>query len=259
MRTFAAAGAVAALLFLQPALARAQTKADFGTRGEFVLSADRLVPLFSWTRVAQDDLPPLGMGVTNSFTSRSQTAFSFFWGSNEQPQAAFFTVPRVGFDYVVIPNLTIGGDVAVFFTVGSNASAETDFANGSSQSTSGDNGGFFLFGIAPRAGYVLRLSDLFALWLRGGFSFYTGTTSNPQLMNGTSSHDSVDQFAIDLEPQVVFTPVPHFGLTAAIDGDIPLVGRHWHTTFAADGTSTALSASSSSAFVGLTLGMLGYF
>jgi hypothetical protein len=257
MRTFAAAGAVAALL-LQPSLARAQTKADFGTRGEFILSADRLVPLFSWTRVAQDDLPgALGMGVNNSFTSTTQTSFSFFWGSST-PQELFFSVPRVGFDYVVIPNLTIGGDLALFFTVGSNRSSETDFANGTSQSASGDNGGFFLFGIAPRAGYILRLSDLWALWFRGGLSFYTGTTSNPQ-NGGPSTHASVDQFALDLEPQVVFTPVPHFGLTAAIDGDIPLVGRHWITTFAPNGTSTTQSASSSSAFVGVTLGMLGYF
>jgi hypothetical protein len=251
MRTLTAAGAVAAAL-LMPTPARAQTKPEFGSRGEFILSADRLVPLVSWSRVAQDDLAG---GDTS--TTTTQTAFSFFWGSTA-PQEVFFTVPRVGLDYTIVPNVTIGGNVTVFFTAGSNTSTTTTVDNGA-MTTSGDNGGLFVFGIEPRAGYILRLNDMFAFWFRGGFSFYTATASSPKQNDGSYSHDNTNQFALDLEPQFVFTPVSHFGLTATLDGDVPIAGQHSHTDFAANGMSNEASASSSLAFVGLTLGMIGYF
>lgn len=219
------------------------------------------MPLFSWSRVAQDDLPPLPAGVSNSSTTTTQTSFSFFWGSTG-PAAipeVFYAVPRVGFDYTILPNVTIGGDIGLFFTTGNSSSQETDNTNGSSVTTSVDNGGLFVFGIAPRAGYILRLNDMFAFWLRGGLSFYTETASTAKRADGSYSHDNTDQFALDLEPQFVFTPVQHFGLTATLDGDIPLAGQHAHTDFGGNGGSAEASASSSVAFFGLTLGMLGYF
>jgi hypothetical protein len=259
MRRLTAAAAIAAALGW-PTAARAQTKTEFGDKGQFVISADRLMPLVSWSRVAQDDYGPFGNNVTNQFTTNSQTGLSFFWGSAETAPEVFFSVPRVGFDYTLIPHLTLGGDIIVFFTAGTNVSTERDLANGTKMTTSADNGGSFVFGVAPRAGYILHLNDMFSLWLRGGVSFYTATASNPKQMDGSYTHDNVDQFALDLEPQFVFTPVPHFGLTATVNGDIPLVGRVSHTNYAANGNSTAeVSASSSVAFIGLTLGMLGYF
>lgn len=261
IRTFIAAGTLAASLSM-PTVARAQTKTEFGSRGEFIVSADRLMPLFSWSRVAQDDLPPLAADVSSSFTTTTQTSFSFLWGS-AGPAATvpemFFAVPRIGFDYTIIPNVTIGGDIGLFFTAGSNSSAETDLSNGTSTTVSTDNGGLFVFGIEPRAGYILHLNDMFALWLRGGFSFYTETASSGKRADGSYSHDNTDQFALDLEPQFVFTPVPHFGFTATLDGDIPIAGQRSHTDFDGNGNSAEVSASSSMAFVGLTLGMLGYF
>jgi hypothetical protein len=250
MRTFTAAGTLAAAL-LTPALARAQTREEFGERGQFILSADRLVPLFSWSRVAQNAFPSnVPATDTQIFTTDTQTSFSFFWGATPE-QETIFTVPRIGFDYVVIPHLTVGGDIVVYFTVGGGTSTETDFTNGGSQTRSQDVDNFLVFGIAPRVGYVLRLSNLFSLWLRGGLSFYTETASHPN-----NTHDNTDQFALDLEPQFVFTPVPHFGITAALDGDIPLAGQHSTTDFT---NRFEQSAASSIAYFGVTLGMLGYF
>jgi hypothetical protein len=150
----------------------------------------------------------------------------------------------------------LGGDIAVFFTVGSNVSTTDNVSN---TTVSSGNGDTFMFGFAPRVGYLLRLSPLFTLWLRGGFSFYTGVFSTGANAMGVYDHLDADQFAIDLEPQIVLTPVPHFGITLGVDGDIPVVGRHSDTTFAPDGTSVEVSGSTSMAFVGVTLGLLGYF
>lgn len=242
MRTLMATGAALATL-ASPTLAAAQTRPEFGDRGQFILSADRLVPLFAWTRSAQDE-------AVGGSTVSTQTAFSFFWGSTS-PEELFFTVPRLGFDYTVIPHLTVGGDLALFFTAGrdtTNHAADGTVLNPNATAL----GNVVLFGIAPRVGYILRLNDLVSFWLRGGISFYTETHSEPN--NG--GHENSNQFALDLEPQLVVTPVPHFGLTASLTGDIPLVGQY-STTPAGGGAST--SYSSSFAFVGITLGMFGYF
>ncbi|MCL2450090.1 MAG: hypothetical protein FWD17_14170 [Polyangiaceae bacterium] len=265
MRSWVAVGTIAAALGT-PTAARAQAKTAFGQKqGEFILSADRLVPLISWWRVAQDDFgpPPNAPAGSTSFSTQSQTSISFFWGSAETgaaPLEAFYAVPRVGLDYTIVPHVTVGGDIGLFFTAGTNQSQQVDLPNGSNSTASGSAGSLFVFGIAPRAGYILNLNDSFAIWLRGGFSFYTATSSTEKdPMTGNYTHNNTDQFAIDLEPTFVYTPVPHFGLTASLDGDIPVAGRRSVTNYQASGANTEASVSSSMAFVGLTLGMLGYF
>jgi hypothetical protein len=268
MLTFTTAGAMTAVLSTT-GVAGAQTKTELGDRGQFILGADRLMPLVSWNRISQDNF------AGTATIASSQTGLSFFWGFSDQiegqngapatlenPAAAqaqrlFFSVPRVGFDYVVIPHLTIGGNVAVYFTAGSTVSRTLN-VNG--DTVSGGNGGLFLFGVEPRVGYLLHLSDMWTLWLRGGLSFYTGTVHSGVAPDGSYSHFNADLFALDLEPQIVFTPVPHFGLTAAVNGDIGLVGRHSFTTYNGGGVATGeQSAPSNVLQFGLTLGMIGYF
>ncbi len=240
----------AAGTFLVGSTARAEDKDGLADRGHFVVSADRLVPLFSWTRVAQDDL-----NNANASTTTTETSFSLLWGSTPG-QEVFFSVPRAGFDYTVLPRFTVGGDLIVFFTAGTSFSRTTPTANNGSTTTNNGNGGQFVFGIAPRVGYLMPLGNLpLYFWGRGGFSFYTATNTN----DGATVHNNVNQLAFDLEPTLVWTPVTHFGLTASIDGDVPLYGRHSTTTFGNNGqTVTDFTANSSEAFFGITLGMLGY-
>lgn len=261
IKVLLAATAVAAAATFSASAGHAQPLRDpIGERGQFIVSADRLVPLFSWTRVAQDAFPgAVPAGASNQFSTQTQTSFSLFWGSGftpQQPGELFFAVPRVGFDYVVIPRLTVGTDLAFFFTVGSSTSTETDLQNGGTVNASGGNGNTYVFGIAPRVGYLMPLGNLpLYFWGRGGFSFYTATNTN----DGATVHNNVNQLAFDLEPTLVWTPVTHFGLTASIDGDVPLYGRHSTTTFGNNGqTVTDFTANSSEAFFGITLGMLGY-
>jgi hypothetical protein len=222
-------------------------KQGFGDTGEFILGADRLVPVLSYSQGWTGHLGNLPAGETGETTTSSQTAFSFFWGST-YPGATFFTVPRIGLDYVLAPHFTIGGEMALFITAGATQSTQIDQANGGSTTIPGAPASRTLFGIAPRAGYVLRLTNLFALWLRGGFSFYTETdTTNV----GNNVSGGLNQFSMDLEPQFVITPLPHLGLTIGPTLDVPLFGRIW--------LDPNESASSAVLFFGITGAAIAYF
>jgi hypothetical protein len=256
-RTLTAAGATLAVLTIAP-LAMAQRGA-FGQQGEFIISADRLMPLFSFDDVSQADLEagagdPAIKSVTNTSTSPS---LSLLYGGTANPNEVFYTAPRVGLDYVVVPNVTIGGSIVAVFSIGGSNKTETDNTNGQSSTTSVDHDSVSGFGIAPRAGYILPLTDIFALWLRGGLSFYVASDSPPSNNNGTFS-TTVNQLSLDLEPQLVFTGIPHVGFTAGLDADIPLTGGI-KDSGTNNGVSTSVSGHSSIFFLGLELGMLAHF
>ncbi|MBV9947576.1 MAG: hypothetical protein JOZ69_12050 [Myxococcales bacterium] len=262
----AALVSLGAMLSASPALA--QEHRVLGQKGQFILSADRLFPLFAFSHVSEDRFLPPG-GASRLTDTTNQTSISLLWGAlNPIPIAGAgngigglvinpFAVPRVGVDYTIIPNLTIGGDLAVYFTLGGNQDTETVNNNGASMTTSVGSPSFFVFGLAPRAGYVLPLTDLFTLWLRGGFSYYleSGKTTN----GPTTTTSTVNQFALDLDPQVVFTLIPHVGFTAGLSLDIPLTGGHSQTTDNNNGNSISQSAGSSILFFGITAGLLAYF
>jgi hypothetical protein len=240
--------------------AMAQPKGDFGQQGQFIISADRLFQLFAFDNVSQGDLVPGGLGgnVKSASTTSQSTSLSILYGATATQQDPFFTVPRVGFDYVVVPNVTIGGDLVAVFSLGGSQKNEIDFNDGTNRTTSQDNPSVVGFGIAPRGGYVLNLTDMLSLWLRGGLSFYTVSTKFTSNNGNTHTTDSTNQLALDLEPQIVFHPVPHIGFTGGIYADIPLTGGHSQDTNQG-GTSTSVSASSSIFYLGLDVALLVYF
>jgi len=253
------AGAALLGVIATTSLAHAQAQ-ELGAPGEFIISADRLVPLFAYTRLDQHALPEnVPAGDTGASTTTSGTAISVLWGQNTQDEL-FYTVPRAGFDYVILPNVTLGGDIALYFTLGSNASTKTTADDGITTTTSGGDGGLFLFGVAPRGGYILRMTRSISLWLRGGISFYTLTENGPKLnAAGAFDRTDFDQLALDIDPQLVITPVQHLGLTAGLTTDIPLAGEHATKEFSGTGTSLEQSAGQSELFFGVTLGLIGYF
>jgi hypothetical protein len=236
----------ALLVLLATNVASAQAQ-SFGEKGQFILGADRLVPLLSYSQTWTGHLGNLPPGESGETTTTSQTAFSFFWGSTS-PQETFFTVPRIGFDYVLAPHFTIGGEAVLYITAGASSSLEQDRTAGGSVTTVGATTTRTIFGIAPRAGYLLRLTDLFSLWLRGGFSFYT---DGDKRTLGNNPSSGANQFALDFEPQLVITPLPHVGFTLGPTLDVPLFGQIW-----ADPNE---SASSATLFFGITGGMVAYF
>jgi hypothetical protein len=249
MRSLAAIGVTLCVLLAAP-VAHAQKK--FGEQGEFIVGADRLMTFFSYSHWSHDLLPIPGANKVTE--SGDQSSISLLYGSSADSNDFFYTVPRVGFDYVIVPNVTIGGEVIAFFTLGSSSSTETQLNNGSATHDPGISASTTIFGIAPRGGYILQMSELFSFWLRGGFSYNTGTVK--LVRNGqTVGSETTNQWALDLDPQLVVTPFAHVGFTAGAVADIPFGGSH--ETQVANGTS--ISAFSSVFHLGVTLGMLAYF
>jgi hypothetical protein len=251
-------GAAGILLVASPA--GAQQQADYSQRGQFIISADRLWPLFAYSHTSEDE--PTPTGVEKNTVTSNQSSMAFFYGFAANNNDLFFTVPRVGFDYVVVPNVTIGGEIVLFFTLGGSTGTETDFTNGSTTTTSTDSPSTTLFGIAPRAGYIFSLSPVFSLWLRGGVSYYTvsqkTTENNGNGNNQITTTNSHHVFSFDIDPQFVITPWAHMGFTAGVTMDIGAFGGH-STEVDSGGTSTTFSAGSSLFYLGVTGGMFVHF
>jgi hypothetical protein len=219
----AATGAAIATLLAAP-LAFAQDKGEFGQQGDFIFGADRLFSLFAY------DSETYGTAAGNVTVSGS--SMSLLWGGNGVSGGAptgnafaagvtsFYTAPRVGFDYVIIPHLTIGGELFAWFTLGGNTS--TPAGNGTSVNTGNASGNEF--GIAPRVGYIIGLNDMLSVWLRGGLSYYVANASSNPNGNGCNNNASLDVFGIDLDPQLVISPIPHFAFMAGPSLDWGFVG-----------------------------------
>jgi hypothetical protein len=261
IRTLTAVGATLGVL-LTAQLASAQAKGGFGEQGQLIFSADRLMPVLAYTndKFTNDSVSP------SRTTTTSGTSLSFLWGSNAIVNAGggvgaglpnFYTTPRVGFDYVLIPSLTVGGDLFAFFTLGGNTTRPL----GNNMTVSTDNPSGNAFGIAPRVGYILDLTGgLLSLWLRGGVHFYTGSSSTKSDVCPTASDsNNVHVFGIDLDPQLVISPTNHFAFSVGPTFDWGFAGGASNTQWQSCGTSQNTSNGYSSLMFGATGGLLGWF
>ena len=239
----------------------ASTGTSFGEQGEFILGVDRLVPLLAY----QSDKTSSTANGTTSSTSDSRSSIDFL----QNPFGVYsggvgpnlYDMPRIALDYVILPNLTIGGNVILGFSLGGTHETQTSMG---SMTTTKDTSepSYTLFGIAPRVGYIFALNELFAFWPRAGFSFYSFKSTTPKLdMNGnTTETDSTTytQLALDVEGMFVWTPLPHFGVTGGPILDIPVTG-----SANSDATIQAMTTSSSASFsswhLGAGVGMITYF
>jgi hypothetical protein len=263
-RKLAVVGAAMGVL-LTASIASAQRDAQgFGQRGEFILSADRLVPVIAFTqnRTNDDNNNP------NTTTTQNGSSISLLWGNNAilgggpgglaggGGNPTFYTTPRVGFDYVLIPNLTLGGDLFVFFTTGGSQTTKTGNTSVSNDLPSGN-----AFGIVPRVGYIIGLSEPLAIWLRGGFSFYhAGTSQDSNVCDNQSNTASANLVGLDIDPQLVISPIPHFAFTAGPAIDFGFAGN---LSTSRPGTNCNQTVSTSVGYTaynfGITGGLLGWF
>jgi hypothetical protein len=239
---------------------------SFGDRGQFIVSADRLFELFAYQQYSFDEFTPNG-GDNKTVQSVTQTSVGLFWGSTfiqgAQGVQNVYAVPRLGFDYTIVNNVTVGGELIAFFTIGGSNNTEHDRANTSVTDHNGQPG-FTTFGAAVRGGYILQMSDTFAFWFRGGFSDYAATQKSTNTFGNVTTEITLGykQFAIDVDPKVVWTPFRHVGFTAGLTADIPIGGEHWSDTNVSGPNMSASqhsSAPSSFAFVGVTMGTLVWF
>ena len=226
----AAIGIVIAALTAREASAAGTN--DLGTSGQLIIGGNRLVTVLGYESSSQSE-----NGTSNS---SNQLAFGV---SGSSGSLTAFTIPRFGLDYAFMDHWTLGGDVLLWTTL--SRGTNTTAPNGVSMS--GNSPKETLFGLAPRIGYVLPISDQLSFWPRAGFSF-----AETNIGGGDTT---VSQWAIDLEPLLVFSPAQHFGLTVGPVVDIPLTGSFTETT--QNGMSQ--SVTNANFYVGLTAGMIGYF
>jgi len=198
--------AIGALFVASPASAQ-QAGKSFGDQGEFIFGADRLFGLFAFTSnsfstggnnitVTGTDMAFFG-GLNSAAVGANPVGGAFFVGN-----PTFYNVPRLGFDYTIIQGLTLGGEAIAFFTLGGNASL-----NNANNQVPGGN----VFGIAPRVGYIFNLSDVFAIWPRGGFSYYDSNYSlQDARFNRCNDTANANVFGLDIDPVLTISPVQHF-------------------------------------------------
>jgi hypothetical protein len=253
-KLLAVAAGLGVTLVGSQALAQPAPAGEFGQQGQFIFSADRLVPFFAFSSVKQD--LPLTPGMTQHSETDNTTSMSFFAGISPDHM---FNIPRVAFDYSIIDHLTIGGALMLYFTLGSSHNEHAQQGNATIDS-SHDNPSSLAFGVAPRVGWVFNFSPALAFWLRGGFSYYraqTKTTDTAQTPNVITTNSN-DTFAFDFDPVFVISPIPHFAFTAGPALDIGF-GGHATTDIQAGGSETSTSFGYQPINFSINLGLLGWF
>jgi hypothetical protein len=231
------------------------TRSSFGEKGQLIFGAERVISLIGFQSFKTSST----QGNQTVTDSTSQTSISLLSVNPAGPVAGlptFYTVPRLGFDYVVIPNFTVGGSAMLVLPLG--ASQTTPSGPNNTEVTT-DGSTTTLFGIAPRAGYIIALSEMFAIWPRAGLSYYSASIkSPPAAVTGDVTTNSVSQWGLNAEGLFVFTPFPHVGLTAGLALDIPITGTYTLQTVHG-ATTTTVSSDASMWHVGMNAGMVVYF
>jgi hypothetical protein len=169
------------------AFAQAQ---PMGKSGTFVFGAERLFAFykanvsFENQNGDEDDWDQSGLG--------------FGWGAVSYP----FNVPRLGFDYFVIDQLSLGGVLGYAEYSENDDNRNTDYE---------------AFILAFRVGYFIGFSDVFGFWPRGGFTYHSLSREG----------DRNDEWGMGLTLEANFTisPVEHFAFMAGPTFDMDFMGK----------------------------------
>ncbi|RYE80358.1 MAG: hypothetical protein EOO74_02250 [Myxococcales bacterium] len=211
--------AAAAAALLSPSVAEA-AGGDFDTQPNLIITAERL---FGYS-YSSTNLPGDSKSTDSNFSLLipSGGAGSVYGG------------PSVGVHYPIIPQLTLGAQLGLLYTSGTNKVGDV----------SKDKDSTFGFLLAPRVGYILGINPGAYIWLRGGLSYFRSSTG------GEDDKDTVySGLAVSIDPMVVITPVNHFGITIGPTVDLPLTGSSKTGDTSVDVTTTQ---------IGLQFGLLGY-
>ena len=161
-------GVSSVLAAVAPREASAQEANGLGEKGELIITADRLMPLFSYSSesVTSTQGGQGGQGGQTVKTTESGTSIALLVGREPTLAVNPHTVPRLAIDYAVINHLTVGGSFVLAFGLG--GSRTTEIGNNTQKS---DSPKATLVGFAPRVGYVLPLGQTFGFWPRAGIGF----------------------------------------------------------------------------------------
>jgi hypothetical protein len=228
-------------LLLAPPAAAQDGPADFGQKGQFVISGERLFGLV----LASSSTSEIDDGVEVERTV-SYTTFNLLMNPS---QFTTYATPRIGFDYLVIDRLTLGGSLG--FATGSGEVEQE--AAGVSQTQ--DTGSWNAFLLAPRVGYAFMFTPVLGIWPRGGITFLLGGSEDEDGYPKTSS----SRLALTMEVPFVITPLPHVGFTFAPTLDLGLTGSDEVTTLNDMGVETTTERDVVATDFGIQAGMFVYF
>jgi hypothetical protein len=170
-------------------------------------------------------------------------------------------VPRVALDVTIIPRLTLGAAFAFGFGLGGTNENENLGPGNTRATQTTDSPTATAIGLAPRVGYIIPLSDLFAFWPRLGFAFYS-VSSSAENVTGGGAIETIRRtdtlFSLDLDPQFVLIPFEHFFIHGGPVVNVPLSGSRSRAS--TSGTTESTVTFDASVFnVGLSLGLGGWF
>lgn len=220
----------------------------FGERGQLVLSADRLLPLVSYT--SQSITATQGDVTTR--TTDDGASVALFVG-REPTLGAVHTVPRLAADVTVTRRLTLGTSIAFAFGLSGDHTEERTPTAGPTTTRESRGPRSTLIGFAPRFGYVIPIGSKLAFWPRAGLGFYSVSSKSEETSNlGVTATTRITDtlFSLDLDPQLVWLPIPHVLVTAGPLVDVPLDGAH-DTSFSQAGEAKDRTDDLSIVHVGL--------
>ena len=214
MRTIGTILGIATALALT-AVASTGAAQEFGKKGDAVFAAERLFG-FGATHVEVDREAPA------PDTDTDWTSFGIGWRGTNIPDFSPYDVPRLGFDYLVIDGLSVGGSLGFASLSGDTEVGGADFE--------GDGSAFLLTG---RAGYVHMFNDVIGIWPRGGLTYHS-------LSIETDPGDGRDDNGWGLNIECMFPIVPseHWGFLVGPTFDVDFngstdndPGEEWDLTY----------------------------
>ena len=148
-----------------------------------------------------------------------------------------FAVPRLGLDFILPSNLTLGGAIGFTRLSASTSSVSTSTSSGSTSTSLGsksrDVGSVFLYTLTPRIGYRIPLSDKVDLTPRAGLTF-AGASASP---SDSKNDASIFAIAIGADAPVAFRMTDSFNLLVGVGIDYTV-------------SATVSSTSTSTSFTG---------
>jgi hypothetical protein len=159
----------------------------------------------------------------------------------------------LGFDYMFANGFTLGGSVGYMVTSGKSEDKNPD---GTSQTEDRPTVDILLF--APRIGMFIAATPKVGVWLRGGITRLAMSVERErETSSGTTIQTTLTTTLVDLtlDPQLVFSPLPHVGITVGPTLDIALSGSAETAGPVSSSAETELSASS----YGVTAGLVALF
>jgi hypothetical protein len=203
-----------------------------------IVGVERVASFISYESLSAT---PSGGGTSTTY---SLTALSLFASDPAGINDVFYMVPRVGLD-AVVSHVTLGGAAWVWTEVNITASS-----GGFSQ----DQPKATYWGIAPRVGYIVPLSNFVAFWPRVGVEYHSVNNTSVTIGGASAGGLNLNQLAGDIEGNLVITPVSHVGFDIEVFGAIPLTGSASSSQNTGRG-----SINISEVAVALTAGLVGYF